>query len=36
MPGYDEWAAVWETPRWSLPEVKQDYPWQLDAFRYGR
>lgn len=36
MPGYDEWAAVWETPRWSLPEVKQDNPWQLDAFRYGR
>jgi hypothetical protein len=23
MPGHDEWTAIWEAPRWSLPEVKQ-------------
>lgn len=23
VPGPDEWIAIWEAPRWSLPEVKQ-------------
>ena len=35
MPGHEEWTAVWETPRWSLPEVSDD-SWRFDAFRFGR
>jgi hypothetical protein len=35
MPGHEEWTAVWETPRWSLPETTE-YSWRFDAFRFGR
>ena len=35
MPGHEEWTAVWETPRWSLPEVNDDSR-RFDAFRFGR